>query len=57
MFDGHQLIAIFCEIDDFCKELKKNFSQSLLTGPIQSKRGPNCRMTLSEIMTIQIAFK
>ncbi len=57
MFGGHQLVSIFCEIDDFCKELEKNFSQLLLTGPIQGKRGPNCRMALSEIMTIQIAFQ
>lgn len=57
MFDGHQLVSIFCEIDDFCKELEKNFPQPLLTGPIQGKRGPNCRMTLSEIMMIQIAFQ
>lgn len=57
MFGGHQLVAIFCEIDDFCKELEKNFSRLLLTGPIKGKRGPNCRMTLSEIMTIQIAFQ
>lgn len=57
MLNGHQLITIFCEIDDFCKELEKNFSKSLLTGPIKGARGPNCRMTLSEIMTIQIAFQ
>lgn len=57
MFSEHQLTSIFCEIDDFCKELEKNFSQALLTGPIQGKRGPNCRMSLSEIMTIQIAFQ
>lgn len=57
MFDGHQLVSIFCEIDDFCKELEKNFPQPLLTGPIQGNRGPNCRMALSEIMTIQIAFQ
>ncbi len=57
MFSEHQLVSIFCEIDDFCKELEKNFPQSLLTGPMQGKRGPNCRMSLSEIMTIQIAFQ
>ena len=57
MFSDHQLVSIFCEIDDFCKELEKNFSQSLLTGPIQGNRGPNCRMSLSEVMTIQIAFQ
>ena len=57
MFAEHQLISIFCEIDDFCKELEKNISQPLLTGPIKSKRGPHCRMSMSEIMTIQIAFQ
>ena len=57
MFNEHQLVSIFCEIDDFCKELDKNFSQLFLTGPIKGKRGSSCRMTLSEIMTLQIAFQ
>lgn len=57
MFSEHQLVSIFCEIDDFCKELEKNFPKMLLTGPIRGNRGPNCRMSLSEIMTIQIAFQ
>jgi hypothetical protein len=57
MLGEHQLVAIFCEIDDFCKELEKNFPQFLLTGPMRGNRGPNCRMALSEIMTIQIAFQ
>ena len=29
MINEHQLIAIFCEIDDFCKELDKNISHSI----------------------------
>lgn len=26
MFYGHQPMLILCEMDDFCKELEKNFS-------------------------------
>jgi hypothetical protein len=53
----HQLVAIFCEIDDFCKEFDKNISQPLLTGPTKGKRGPECCLSISEIMTIQILFQ
>ena len=57
MIKEHQLVSIFCEIDDFCKELEKNMSQSLLTGPNKGKRGPSCCLSISEIMTIQILFQ
>ena len=53
----HQLISIFCEIDDFCKELDNYFSGKLLTGPTKSQRGPECRLSISEIMTILILFQ
>ena len=57
MLMEHQLVAIFCEIDDFCKELDKNMPQPLLTGPTKSHRGPACCLSVSEIMTIQILFQ
>jgi hypothetical protein len=57
MIKEHQLVSIFCEIDDFCKELEKNMSQSLLTGPNKGTRGPACCLSISEIMTIQILFQ
>lgn len=57
MINEHQLTAIFCEIDDFCKELNKNISQSLLTSPAKGNRGPECCLSISEIMAIQILFQ
>jgi hypothetical protein len=33
MLQEGQLVAIFCEIDDFCKELDKNISQPQQTPP------------------------
>jgi len=52
-----QLVSIFCEIDDFCKELDKNMPQPLLTSPTKSRRGPICCLSVSEIMTIQVLFQ
>ena len=52
-----QLVSIFCEIDDFCKELDKNMPQPLLTSPTKGRRGPTCCLSVSEIMTIQILFQ
>lgn len=53
MINEHKLISIFCEIDEFCKELDKNMSQLQLTGPIKGQRGPaSC-----EIMVIQVLFQ
>ena len=57
MIHEHQLVSIFCEIDDFCKELDKNIYQPLLTGPTKSKRGPACCLSISEIMAIEILFQ
>jgi len=57
MMQEHQLVAIFCEIDDFCKEFDENISQPLLAGPTKGKRGPKCCLSISEIMTIQILFQ
>lgn len=57
MIAERQLVTIFCEIDDFCKELDKNMSQSLLQGPTKGRRGPACSLSISEIMTIKILFQ
>lgn len=57
MIKEQQLVSIFCEIDDFCKELEKNISQSLLTSQNKGKRGPTCCLSISEIMTVQILFQ
>jgi hypothetical protein len=54
MLKESQLVSIFCEIDDFCKELDKNMPQPLLTSPTKGRRGPNCCLSVSEIMTIQV---
>ena len=57
MIQERQLVSIFCEIDDFCKELNKNRSQLQLTGSSKGRRGPACCLSISEIMTIQILFQ
>jgi hypothetical protein len=57
MMQERQLVSIFCEIDDFCKELDKNISQSLLSKPTKGRRGPDCCLSISEIMTVQILFQ
>ena len=57
MMPERQLIAIFCEIDDFCKEVDKNKSELLLPAPTKGGRGPDCCLSISEIMTIQILFQ
>lgn len=52
----HQLVSIFCEIDDFCKELDVYTQHKLLSGPTKGRRGPCCQLALSEIMTILVMF-
>jgi Transposase DDE domain len=53
---ANQLISIFCEIDDFCKEFDTLTKNKLLTGPHPGKRGPETGLAISEIMTILIMF-
>lgn len=57
MLQERQLVAIFCEIDDFCKEFDNNISESLLSSPTKGRRGPNGCLSISEIMTVQILFQ
>lgn len=54
---AHQLVCIFCEIDDFCKELDKYSKHKLLPDNMQKSRGPACSLTISEIMTILVMFQ
>jgi hypothetical protein len=53
----HQLTSIFCEIDDFCKEIDKYCQHKLLPIEYSTMRGPKCGLTVSEIMTILIMFQ
>ena len=50
----NQLIEIFCDVDDFCKELESKSQKYLL--PNSTFAIPKCTMSLSEIMTILIFF-
>lgn len=54
----NQLIRIFCEVDDFCKEFY-SYMQSNLLPPEKSgnQRGPTCCLSDSEIMAILIFFQ
>ena len=54
--DIRQLVSIFCQIDDFCKELDQYSEHYLLTGPTKGKRGPAAGLAVSEIMTILVMF-
>lgn len=55
--DVRQLVRIFCQIDDFCKELNHYCNHYFLAGPAKGKRGPECGLALSEIMTILVMFQ
>ncbi|MDF1645786.1 MAG: IS982 family transposase [Legionellaceae bacterium] len=52
-----QLVSIFCETDDFCKDLEENMPQPLLTSPTKGRRGPSSCISVCEIMTIQVLFQ
>lgn len=57
--DISQLTRIFCQIDDFCKELKQYSHKKLLPSlsDPSHRRGPKCCLNDSEIMTILIFFQ
>lgn len=57
MMNVHQLTSIFCEIDDFCKAVDKDLPQMQLEGIFKGKRGPECCIAVSEIMTILVLFQ
>ena len=47
---------MFCRIDDFCNELDE-YSSHQFIGEFSHKRGPEIRLSLSEIMTLLIGFQ
>jgi hypothetical protein len=53
----HQLVTIFCEMDDFCNDFNKHQPTLLLSGPSKGRRGPVCALSTSEIMTILVLFQ
>jgi hypothetical protein len=57
--DMNQLTCIFCQVDDFCKELNKYSQNKSLPSPMSKghRRGPKCCLSDSEIMTILIFFQ
>lgn len=48
------LVELFCIVDDFIKEIMPELQQNML--PKANKRGPTCRLSQSEIMSIIISF-
>ena len=51
------VLQIYCIIDDFCKEISLKLNKkSILTNDSKKHRNRECRLSLSEIMTILILF-
>lgn len=50
------LTQIFCEVDDFCKSFEYHCQQQLELSSTDKQKRCRSRMSLSEIMTIVIAF-
>jgi Transposase DDE domain len=57
MNSADQLIPIFCQIDDFCKEADQYCSDYFLTGPNNKRKGPEPGLDNSEIMAILVMFQ
>ncbi len=54
----HQLIELYCNIDDFCRKYKEDLDEiSIEEDPKKRKRKRVSKMSLSEIMTISIFYK
>jgi len=51
----HDLTILFCSVDDFWKTFKKDWEEHMI-GSGKSKRGPEPRFSISEMMTIVILF-
>lgn len=59
MIKEDMLIAIFCDIDDFCKQFEpkwKEIHPEYPNGPLVEKRDRPCNLSLSEIMTRVVYF-
>lgn len=51
----NKLVEIFCDVDDFCRVFITQWEKQLIAdGNIKRKR--TCRMTMSKVITILIAF-
>lgn len=50
------LLELFCDVDDFCQAFEPWLAKQQLEGSRGSKRGPQPRLSKSEIMTIVIHF-
>jgi len=57
MLQDHELISLFCQVDDFMNDWQEKEKQNLLPSQTQTKRGPNCSLSYSEIMSILILFQ
>lgn len=49
------IVTIFCEIDDFCKQFEPVFKEKLLTDKVR-QRNRAMKMSLSEVLTIIVYF-
>ena len=49
------LIALFVDVDDFCYSFRA-FLDSRRLGTSTGRRGPKCRLSLSEVMTLIVYF-
>jgi DDE family transposase len=49
------IVPLFCDIDDFCQQFEPVWQQRLLASG-QRHRGREGRLSLSEVMTIEITF-
>ena len=49
------LVELFCDVDDFCKVFIPQWHKQLLEDGTK-KRQRDCRMSMSEIMTVIIGF-
>jgi hypothetical protein len=49
------LVGLFVDVDDFCQAYQQ-FVQSQRLDTLAGRRGPRCRLSLSEVMTIIIHF-
>ena len=54
MISTPKIIEIFCVIDDFCQEFVPFWQKSLISNG--KRRIRSSKMTLSEVMTIQVTF-
>lgn len=54
MYYISKITEIFCSIDDFCKEFVPFWQKSLISNG--KKRIRKSKMSLSEVMTIQVLF-